>query len=114
MQVKTFSFTKVNIGNNVATFLQYLYHRFIWTIGLVSFTTISHYCRSNEKNSLKSPIFPCPKCYPNISSTKASKIRNILMQHQTYTYSLRGLVVRAIVSEIDVLGSILDGGMDRF
>ena len=49
MQVKTFSFPKVNIGNNVATFLQYLYHKLVWTIGLANFTTISHYCRNNEK-----------------------------------------------------------------
>ena len=47
--VKTFSFTKVNIGNNFVTFLQYLYDRFIWTIGLANFTIISHYCRNNEK-----------------------------------------------------------------
>ena len=77
MQVKTFSFTKINIGNNVATFFQYLYHRFIWTIGLAKFTNISHYCCNNKKNNLKSTIYPCPKFYPNISSTSASKIRSI-------------------------------------
>ena len=49
MQVKTFSFKKVNIGNNVATLLQYLYHRFIWTIGLANFTIVSYYCCNNEK-----------------------------------------------------------------
>ena len=86
MQVKTFSFTKVDIGNNVATILvlQYLYHRFIWTIGLANFTIISHYYRKNEKQPT---IFRCPKCYPNISSTRASKTRSIFMQHQLYTYS---------------------------
>ena len=51
MQVKTFSFTKVNIGNNVATLLQYLYHRFIWTIGLANCMIISHYCYNTEKHS---------------------------------------------------------------
>ena len=49
MPVKTFSFTKVNIGNNVATFLPYFYHRFIWTIRLANFMIIAHYCRNNEK-----------------------------------------------------------------
>ena len=66
------------------------------------------------KNNLESTIFPCPKCNPTIFSTRASKIRNILMQHQTHTYSQRGLVVRAIVSEADVPGSNLDGGMNGY
>ena len=49
MQVKTFSFTKVYIGNNVATVLQYMHHRFIWPLGLANFTIISHYSCNNEK-----------------------------------------------------------------
>ena len=73
-----------------------------------------HIIVATMKNNLKSTIFRCPKCYPNISSTRASKIRVILMQHRQRTYSQRGLVVRAIVSEPNVPGSILDGGMDGF
>ena len=66
------------------------------------------------KKNLKLTIFPYPNYYPNVSSTRASKIRIILMQHRQRTYSQRGLVVRAIVSEPNVPGSIPDGGMDEY